>query len=319
MTVSLPAYAKINRDLRILGRDAEGYHLIASVFESIALHDTVSVSEGDGPLTVTCSDPSLPTDDRNLVTRAARAWCVVHRGGVTAGLRIHVDKRIPMQAGLGGGSADAATTLLALTMVDRGLSEVALVPDVLTDADRQLAARLGADVAFFLVGGRALATGRGERLRPLEEAPPSALVLARPGFGVSTVEAYGWFDALAGLAPGQALRRDGRVAAARPADGGTASAPVASGWLCLPPPSRGCANELEAPVAARHREIAHLAAAFRRCGARQAAMTGSGSVVFGVFDHPGDAQVGASTASALGAEVWLTATLSRRQYWGGGA
>lgn len=319
MTVSLPAYAKINRDLRILGRDAEGYHLIASVFESIALHDTVSVAESGGPLTVTCSDPTLPTDDRNLVTRAARAWCALHRGGVTDGLRIHVDKRIPMQAGLGGGSADAAATLLALTMIECRLAEVAAAPAALTDADRQVAARLGADVAFFLVGGRALATGRGERLRPLDDTPSAAVVLARPGFGVSTVEAYGWFDAQADLAPGQMLGRDGRAVgapddAASPAVGRRPAVPT-----CLPPPSRGCANELEPPVAARHPAIGHLAAALRRCGARQAAMTGSGSVVFGVFDRPGEAAAGASATTALGAAVWQTATLPRRLYWGGGA
>ena len=165
---------------------------------------------------MTCSDPALPTDDGNLVTRMVRAWCRHHRAGVTDGIDVHIEKRIPMQAGLGGGSADAvAATLVALTMHAGRLVHACDARDALLVADRAMAASLGADVAFFLVGGRALGTGRGEQLRSLDEAPLRPVVVAQPGFGVPTAEAYRWFAEAAGLRPGQLWRRsttrDGRA------------------------------------------------------------------------------------------------------------
>jgi 4-diphosphocytidyl-2-C-methyl-D-erythritol kinase len=292
--IRLPAFAKINRDLRIVGRDAEGYHLISTVFETVALHDTISLDVVEGPLRVTCSDPSLPTDGRNLVTRMVHAWCGQHRDGVTDGFHVHVEKRIPMQAGLGGGSADAAATLIALTMQAKGFAHPGDARAALSDGDRRLAASLGADVAFFLVGGRALGTGRGEVLRPLDEVAAKPVVLAKPDFGVPTADAYRWFADSTGLLPGQTLRRcDGRGR----------------------PGAVECTNDLEAVVAARFPAIGQFVAALYRCGARQAAMTGSGSVVYGVFDGDQGAACGEDVLRALGARVWRTTTLPRADCW----
>ncbi len=293
-TITLPAFAKINRDLRIAGRDDEGYHLISTVFETLALHDTISFDAIDGPLRVTCSDPSLPTDDGNLVTRMVQAWCRRHRRGVTGGIHVHIEKRIPMQAGLGGGSADAAATLIALTMHAEGIAHPSDARDVLAPDDWAMAASLGADVAFFLVGGRALGTGRGEHLRPLDEAPMRPVVVAQPGFGVPTADAYRWFADASGLGRGQRLRRSGAVA-----DAG----------------ATGCTNDLQAAVAARFPAIGRLVIALRACGARQAAMTGSGSAVFGVFDRARDAERALDAVAAQGARTWLTTTLTRAACW----
>ena len=292
--VTLPAFAKINRDLRIVGRDDEGYHVISTVFETLALHDTISLDAVDGPLRVTCSDPTLPTDDGNLVTRMVRAWCRRHRAGVTDGIHVDIEKRIPMQAGLGGGSADAAATLVALTMHARRLVHASEARDALSAADRAMAASLGADVAFFLVGGRALGTGRGEQVRPLDEAPMRPVVVAQPGFGVPTAEAYRWFAEAAGLRPGQSWRRS--------------DDPGRPGVV-------GCTNDLQAGVAARFPAIGRLVAALRGSGARQAAMTGSGSAVFGVFESDRAAARAVAAVAALGARTWLTTTLPRAACW----
>ena len=295
MVLTLPAFAKINRDLRILGRDSEGYHRLSTVFETLALHDTITLEASDGPLQVTCSDATLPTDDRNLVTRAVRRWWAAHRGGEAQGVHVHVEKRIPMQAGLGGGSSDAAATLVALTMLDRGLARAADACAAMTPADRALAAGLGADVAFFLVGGRALGTGRGEQLRPLADEPPRPVVLAQPGFGVATADAYRWFAEAAGLRPGEALHR----------------------WAETGRPGVvACTNDLEAEVAARYPEIGALVRFLTRCGARQAAMTGSGSVVFGVFDDAPGARRAAAALRGSGAATWETSTWPRAACWG---
>ena len=292
--ITLAAFAKINRDLRIVGRDDAGYHLISTLFETLALHDTIALDTIAGPLRVTCSDPSLPTDERNLVTRAVHAWCGHHRSGATDGLHVHIEKRIPMQAGLGGGSADAAATLVALTMLGSELAYPAAARDALSAADRAIAAGLGADVAFFLVGGRAMGTGRGEVLQPFADGPTHPVVVVQPGFGVSTADAYRWFDEAHGLGPGQPWRRAGQ------ATGGRVVA---------------CANDLQEAVAGRFPVIRHLVGVLNGCGARQAAMTGSGSAVFGVFDDEGGAAEAADAVAALGVRTWLTTTLSRAACW----
>jgi len=158
----IAAHAKINWSLRVTGKRADGYHDIETVFQTISLHDTLTF-EPAATLSMTCSDPSIPVDDTNLVIRAARA------AGLRA--RIHLEKRIPAGGGLGGGSSDAAT--------------------VLTYADRpSLALSLGSDVPFFIHGGTQYATGRGEILTALPSVAPVPLILLFPEDRVLTAEAY---------------------------------------------------------------------------------------------------------------------------------
>jgi 4-diphosphocytidyl-2-C-methyl-D-erythritol kinase len=284
--VVLPAHAKINLDLRILAVRDDGYHDLATVFQTIALHDTVSVRAVAGPIRLTCGQAGVPTDERNLAWRAVQAaWRAAGRDGGPAGLHLHLDKRIPAQAGLGGGSADAAVTLVAANRVlGLGLSGPAL---------RQAAASLGADVAFFLVGGTAEGRGRGELIRPLPDVPPADVLVAVPPFGVATAEAYRWYDEQG---------RAGSVPASWPRD----TAAWREIWA-------SCRNDLELPVAARHPEIRTLVDALRPVS-RLAAMSGSGSAVFALLDDRDGLRAAARMATAAGWRAIETETLGRDAY-----
>ncbi len=283
------AFAKINLSLRVVGRRPDGFHDLETVFQSIALHDTLVFTPRPGPFAVTCSDPAVPTDESNLAWKAAAAlWEKLGRAGEPRGVEIAITKRIPLRAGLGGGSADAAAALVGLSCL--WPSRKGRAPDLpLTSSG------IGADVAYFHVGGTALALGRGDNLYPLEDIARLHIVLAIPPFGVSTAEAYRWFDEHTSSAR-EAFRGGGdRVRA----------------W-----PARDLAigNDLEDPVAGRHPEIAVLVRRLRRRGALAARMTGSGSAVFGLFD---DAARSAGAAVALvrnGFRAVLTETIGRGEY-----
>lgn len=275
------AHAKVNLDLRILSRRTDGYHEIATVFQSIALHDTVRVSpRAHAGIEVRSTDAALPTDRTNLAWRAAELLGA-ETGRSGEGVLIEIDKRIPTQAGLGGGSADAAATLVALdAMWGTGLGAVRLAA---------LGARLGADVPFMLHGGTALGTGRGDALSALADLPPYAVIVLRPPFGVSTADAYRWFD------------EDGLGSGAPPRWPSTSA-----GW---PRVLRSCVNEFEAPVAGRFPGILEAIGELRSLGAAHAAMSGSGSAVFGLFTRPVDPAAIASRLSRAGQAVVVTETL----------
>src|SRR6516162_8614065 len=198
------AFAKINLSLRVLGVRSDGYHELRTVFQSIALHDTLTIRESAGPFALTCNDPRCPTDRRNLVWRAAEAvWKIAgrHRGArgrrAPPGLSIHVSKRIPMDAGFGGGSSDAVAVIRALGREWR----------VAEGRHRAIAAALGADLPYFFEGGTVLGLERGDLLFPLVDHPAAWIVLAIPPFGVSTKEAFSWLDAERSQRPGGDRRR----------------------------------------------------------------------------------------------------------------
>ncbi|MGB7219578.1 MAG: 4-(cytidine 5'-diphospho)-2-C-methyl-D-erythritol kinase, partial [Vicinamibacterales bacterium] len=183
--VRVSAFAKINLSLRVLGVRADGYHELRTVFQSIALHDTLTFRFERGPFRLDCSDPACPVDRTNLVWRAAeRAWAAGRRRGEPHDVSVRIDKRIPMAAGLGGGSSDGAAALRVLA--SRWNVDQARLPD--------LAASLGADVPYFLEGGTVLGLDRGDLLFPLVDTPASWVTLVMPNFGVSTKDAYGWWD-----------------------------------------------------------------------------------------------------------------------------
>ena len=165
------SYAKINWSLHIIGKRADGFHDIETIFQTISLHDTLTFERADR-FTLTCDDPAIPVDETNLVARAAHALGVEK-------VAIHIEKRIPAGGGLGGGSSNAAATLVALSKmfaIKVPLEKIAL--------------DLGSDVPFFLVGGRAHATGRGEIITPLEDLAPEPLLLVLPEERVMTTEAF---------------------------------------------------------------------------------------------------------------------------------
>lgn len=278
------ACAKVNLMLRVGASGPDGYHAIETVFQSLALHDTIVCAPARGPLALTCDDPAVPVDSRNLVWKAARLlWQALGRSGDPAGCAVAIGKRIPVQAGLGGGSADAAAALIALHAIWKGRLTA---PDL-----EAVAARVGADVPYFLTGGTALGLGRGDEIYPLEDVGPRWVVLACPVFGVATADAYRWFDedAAAGRAAGAEV---GRLAA----------------WKSRALEVR---NDLQGPVGRRHGEIGRLAGLLRRAGAEAAAMSGSGSTVFGVFGAEGPARRAAHAAAAAGTPSILTRTVNR--------
>jgi 4-diphosphocytidyl-2-C-methyl-D-erythritol kinase len=270
--VQVRAPAKINLTLRILGTRPDGYHELRTMFQSVALHDTLTFTPTAGPFEITCDHPRCPTDDSNLVWRAAeKLWQVAGRRGKPAGVRVVIRKQIPIEAGLGGGSSDAAA----------GLRALAAVWDVpINDNRLYLIARdLGADVPFFFEGGTVLCVDRGDVLYSLIDRPPATVVLVFPEFGVSTRDAYRWWDE----------------------------------WSDSEPPAE-TGNDLQAPVAARHPGIARAVAKLRRQGATHAAMSGSGSAVFGLFTSERKARAAARAVSTGRTTVVVTETLSRRRY-----
>ena len=284
--VTVRAHAKINLDLRVLGTRVDGFHELRTVFQAISLHDTIACVPRDGPFAIECATAGVPLDGSNLIWRAAEAlWRSLRRSGPVRDVVVRLDKRIPLQAGLGGGSADAAATLVALARAWR----VPVRPAQLTD----VAGTLGADVPFFLAGGTALGLGRGDEIYPLADLPRHWVVLLLPGFGVSSREAYDWYDAERDLGRGALVREPQHVPG--------------------PWPSRAAQmiNDLEAAIARHHPEIDQMKAALRRAGALAAAMTGSGSAVFGLFQKRREAIAALGRLSGSGWRVLLTESLGR--------
>ena len=288
LTLTARAHAKVNLDLRVLGVRADGYHELRTVFQGIELHDTLVCSERPGPFTLKCRLPGVPLDDTNLIWRAAAAlWTALARPGSPRDVVIRLDKQIPVAAGLGGGSSDAAAALVALGRLWGGAPMTLL---------REVGATIGADVPFFLSGGTALGLGRGEEIYPLVDLPPHYVVIVRPPFGVSTAEAYGWYD-------------EDRAAGQRDENREFQQLPV-------PWPTRAAQmiNDLEPPVIRRHQEIANLKAQLRDLGATAAAMSGSGSAVFGLFRSRAIAQKAVKPLSRHGGRALVTRTLTRAEH-----
>lgn len=288
--ITLPAFAKINLGLRVKGRRVDDYHEISTVFQTITLHDSLTfVLTQNERVELVCSDPAIPTDESNLVVRAAVALC--ERFGVRRGVRVELEKRIPAGGGLGGGSSDAAVTLIALAHLWN------------IEADKreleEIGALLGADVPFFLTGGTASGAGTGTDISPLEDAPKMHLAVATPSIRVSTAEAYKRLNAPAlTKAEGVANLSVSRTEA------------DFSGFLC------GITrNDFEAVVFGLHPEIVRARDALKQSGARVAMLSGSGSSVFGVFDSKGEAERACEALRVeVGWQVFACATLTRAEY-----
>lgn len=282
-SLSVRACAKINLTLRVLGLRADGYHELRTVFQSLALHDTLIVTASAGPLAIVCDDVRVPVDDRNLVWQAAdRLWQAAGRRGSVHGVRIAIRKRVPVQAGLGGGSSDAAAALRVLARL--------WCPAMPQTELASIGASLGADVPFFFRGGTALGVERGDRLFPLADAGRPWVVLAQPDFGVSTADAYRWFDAVREQLPAPAAR----------------SRASSAGHLAPAGPFGDGGNDLQGPVAARYPAIGRLVRALTKQGASWAAMSGSGSACFGLFSTQRAAQAAATAVAGARCETWVT-------------
>jgi 4-diphosphocytidyl-2-C-methyl-D-erythritol kinase len=288
MILGRQAFAKINLDLRITGCRVDGYHDLDTVFQTISICDTLRVeSTADHePFTLYCDDAHVPTDQRNLVWKAAASlWRTAGRDGEPKGARITLSKRIPVQGGLGGGSSDAAVALIAL-------SEVWAIPIRALDW-RRLTSDLGADVTFFGTGGTMRGTRRGDVLEGWPDLPPVEVVVAVPSFGVASARAYAWHDA-DGIAPSESPAR------AAPVDW--------TAWL------RRCRNDLEEPVFARHHLLKELKLTLVETGAVLALMSGSGSSVFGLFEDGRRADLAVRGLGVAGVEILRARPVSRTEY-----
>lgn len=288
--INVPAFAKINLGLRVHGRRPDGYHEISTVFQTVSLRDTLSFqAANDGKLGLFCSEPGIPTDESNLVLRAARA--LRERFGVSKGARVELEKVIPAGGGLGGGSSDAAVALAALASlweIETNVGELA-----------EIGARLGADVPFFLHGGTALGTGTGADIRPLEDASKMHLVVAAPGVHVSTAEAY---RALGAPALTKVEPLVNLSVSRTEADFPDSLCDV---W----------SNDFEAVVVRLHPEVGRARARLVETGAERVMLSGSGSGVFGVFESKGAAgRAREALQVESGWRVFACETLTRAEY-----
>ena len=250
--VAFLAPAKLNISLEVFGKRPDGYHNIRSVMVPVSLYDEVSVEEAAEGIEVTVADRSIPSDDSNTCHKAARLF--MERAGAPRGVRVSIRKRIPAEAGLGGGSSDAAATFKGLM----ALTGVAPTQEALLS----MAADVGADVPFFMCGRPALVEGLGERVTPLSWAVPFCAVIVKPSFGLSTREGY------------ERLRRE---PGDPPAPG---AVPAVRAWDDL---VARVGNDFEAAWADARPEIGEIKEELRAAGAAAAGMTGSGSAVFGLF------------------------------------
>jgi 4-diphosphocytidyl-2-C-methyl-D-erythritol kinase len=283
-SIAVESFAKVNRSLRVLGKRPDGYHEIDTILQTIDLCDEITFFERDVGIALRIDGADLKVTEENLVLRAAetlREWT-----GVTRGANIHVSKKIPVGGGLGGGSSNAAATLLGL----------AALWD-LQPADKELsamAASIGSDVPFFLVGGLARGTGRGQLIQPLPDGPEEWLVLVIPAFALSTAMVYGALSAPALTDPAAATNLRGS------GSGGG--------------PDR---NDLEPAAESLRGELRRFRAALSDSGATSARMSGSGSTVFGIFGDEESARRAVERLAGLGDEkatMTIVKTVSRAAF-----
>ncbi len=276
--------AKINLGLWILGRRSDGYHEIDTVMQSVALEDDLILEEARTGFELSATGIPIPKDGPNILERA---WALlVAARNPSRGVRARLMKRIPVAAGLGGGSSDAAGFL-------QGANRL-LTLDLSDDELQDLAAQLGSDVSFFLRGGTARATGRGEQVRHLCPVPPVWVVLATPPLAISTSWAYG--RARMSLTP--RVRDASILAAAIPS----------SNWRAITPHLH---NDFEDVVLPEFEIVAGLRRALDASGVLGSLLSGSGSTVFGLARTRDEAQSAANKAAALGASVHVVRTTER--------
>ena len=272
------APAKVNLGLSVLGVRSDGYHDLHTVMVPLSVGDTLDIAPAD-TLRLDVVGADLPTDSRNLVYRAARAY--LDAAGRAGGARIVLHKELPLASGLGGGSSDAATTLQALAQLYPAAVDLPA-----------LALSLGADVPFFLLGGAALAEGVGERLTPLT-LPDTPLVLLNPGVEVSARDAYRWLDDARAFTPPLDLPALRNALQPRDTLHQVADVPYF--------------NALQGPVVARHPAIREALDALRGAGLHSPLMSGSGSTCFALARDDGQAQAAAHALQLQFPHAWVTA------------
>ena len=266
------AYAKVNLTLAVGEKRPDGYHEVVSVMQQVSLCDTLTAEQTREGITLTCSDPALPSGEENLAHRAASLF--FRETGITGGAALTLEKRIPSQAGLGGGSSDAASVLLALRK---------LYAPALSDTELEtMAAALGSDVPFFIRGGTQLATGRGEVLSPLPPLTDGWFVIVKPTESFSTPAMYRRLDNLPPAC--------------------TPPLPPLQGGL--PALAAGLFNRFEAAIPAGS-AVWDIKARLAAYGALASLLSGSGSAVFGLFDTETAARAAVEALRPAWPEIFL--------------
>jgi 4-diphosphocytidyl-2-C-methyl-D-erythritol kinase len=286
MTLERQSPCKVNLLLNILGKRGDGFHELETVIQPVAVFDRLSFERGGRGIQLSCSEPSLATDGRNLAYRAAELF--LRAAKIREGVRVHLEKRIPLAAGLGGGSGNAATTLLGLN----DLFGQPVPPEKL----QLIAAYLGSDVPFFLQSNPALATGRGEQIQPLGSFPAlkgATLLLIHPGFGVATSWAYQRLAHFPAALNGQPGRARKLVTLLQAGD--------------LKSAAKEFYNSLEAPALEKFPLLALFQEFLRTNGADATLMSGSGSTTFAVVPGQTAAEALAEKFKArFGLNNWMT-------------
>ena len=259
-TLFEPAYAKINLTLDVLGKREDGYHDLKSVMQTISLRDDIEIDVGTGkPWVLRCDKEGVPCDERNLAWKAAKVYCdALHKD--PNGLEIRITKRIPSQAGLGGGSADAAAVLRALN--DHYGNPISIL------ALAELGAQVGSDVPFCVVGGTVMCEGRGERLRKLPDMPDCIFVVVKPEFPISTPELF--------------RKIDEKPISNRPDNQAMESALLAGD---LEKVAHNVRNVFDPVVTEDHLELNYIKSIFHSYGAIGYQMSGSGSAVYAIVSE----------------------------------
>jgi 4-diphosphocytidyl-2-C-methyl-D-erythritol kinase len=339
MTVAVRSFAKINLGLYIGRLRVDGFHDLRTVYQTIALHDVIRVTVGRGRgVEILCEDPRVPRDSSNTCHRMAER--VMDEFGKKGKVTVEIEKRLPVQGGLGAASSNAVATMIAL---ERALQKS------LTGATRlRIAAEVGSDLPLFLVGGTVLGVGRGEEVYPLPDVAATAMVVVTPEVGVSTPRAFAEWDALLQKGKTAELRSAGTSEGARPHTGNTGSVQltqrgasdrllvvgrVLSSWLSGSPntgaPARvgsragsllldlvrtGIENDFEKVVFPHHPELRDMKCALERAGARYASLSGSGSSLYGLCGSRAEAVEAADRLRKQGVKAVATSTLTRREF-----
>ena len=333
MMVSVRSFAKINLGLYIGSLRADGYHDLRTVYQTIALHDVirVSVARGTG-IEIYCADPRVPCDASNTCYRMAER--LMEELGAGGRVTIEIEKRLPVQGGLGAGSSNAVATMIGL---ERALKKRLTQPRRL-----RIAAEVGSDLPMFLVGGTVLGVGRGEEVYPVADLVSMPVVIVVPEVGISTPRAFADWDALAenaaelrsaGTGQRPAATSSTRLTHPEGSDRLVEVGRVLSAWLVSPntgAPARGRSragsplldlvrtgieNDFERVVFPQYPELRDIKGALERAGAAYASLSGSGSALYGLFSTRGAAGRAVGRLKKQGLRALATVTLTRSQYW----
>ena len=337
MTIAVRSFAKINLGLYIGARRADGFHDLRTVYQTIALHDVIRVgvdvrgrssrnASGRGiEIECRCDDPRVPLDSSNTCYRIAAL--VMQAVGAQGKVTIEIEKRLPVQGGLGAASSNAVATMMALEKAlgmhpARGPQRETRrgKPRLYTGAERlRIAAQVGSDLPLFVVGGTVLGVGRGEEVYPLPDFPSTPMVVVTPEMGVSTPKAFAAWDELTHSDASDRLFEVGCALSAWLRGTSHAGAPAKAGGrdgsLLSDLVRAGIENDFERVVFSQFPELRDIKRALERAGSRYASLSGSGSTVYGLFSSAAGAEKAARNLQRQGLKAVATRTLTRQEYW----